>query len=627
MKDPLQSITEHPVKRELIVFLLIMAVAFAVYCRALSYGFLLSWDDPAYVVNNAAAHGFSWGHIKAAFSRFYVGNYAPLHIVSYMLDYLLWGLNPSGYRLLNIILHAFNGFMLYLLLRRLSLPLYPAIFSALLFVLHPVQVESVVWISQRKNVLAMLFFLLSIHSYSRYRDAAGGVSRKQYALSLLFFGCSLLAKSVVVVLPVILILYDLCISRRKVLQSIPDKLPFIFLALITGFIALLSQSAEYGGGGRADFHGGGIWSTLLTMLPVFITYLRMVLVPTGLSIVYAPQIKTAVDAEVLFSILILCSLSVVGCWLYNRKRAIFFWYAAIPLAILPVSQVIPLVTLMNDRYLYFPLLGVAACSGFLMQYLSERIDIRWGKTVTFGFFLLAAIYGFASFQRTIIWRSPLALWQDAAVKQPGSAVAWLVLGEEQARRGDSGPAEKSFDLALEICRGVECHHALEKLATLYLQGGRFDKAGKSADELIRLFPGSANGYIMKGYLKYQNRELIEAEKLFLEGVKLDPNQPSALIALGNIYLATGRPAVAREKLKAALALGSPAAELYYGLACAEAMLMNRVEALNYLDQSLRLGYNKPALIMNSPELVNLRAEPGFVMLMQSYFPGMNFLNR
>ena len=625
MKSPLLSVTEHPVSRELLSCLLILAAAFAIYGKALSYGFLVTWDDPAYVVNNVAAHGFSWEHIKTAFTSFFVGNYAPLQIVSYMLDYSLWGLNPSGYVFHNIFLHALNGYLLYRLLSRLSETFYPSILAALLFVSHPVQVESVVWISQRKNVLAMLFFLLSIHFYTFYRSSAGQEIRKHYALSLLFFACSLLTKSVAVVLPATLLLFDLCISRRKFLKAIPDKLPYIFFALIIGVIALFSQSDESGGGGRAAFHGGGIWPTLLTMLPVFVSYIRMAIIPVDLSIVYAPPIRTGIDAEVLFSMMIISLLAAAGFWLYKRHRDIFFWYALIPLAILPVSQIIPLVTLMNDRYLYFPMLGVAACSGLLARQLTNKVAPRWREPVFFCFSLLVALYGVASFQRISFWRDSISLWQDAVVKQPGSAVAWLVLGDVYVKRGERALAEKYFEQGKEVCRGVECFHALEKLATLHLGGGSLDKAEKSTDEMIRLFPKNANGYVLKGYLKYLHKDFIEAEPLFLAGLKLDRNQPSSLIALGNIYLATGRPALAAEKLKAAQMLGNPSPELYYGLASAEARLNNREAALNYLDQALRLGYNKSGQILKDSNLAPLRSVPEFSRLMQSYFPNMKSL--
>jgi len=625
VKSPLLSTTENLFKREIIVFILIQVAAFAVYFQALTYGFLAVWDDPVYVVNNVAAHGFSWEHIKTAFTSFYVGNYAPLQILSYMLDYTLWGLNPTGYIFHNIVLHALNGYLLYVLLLRFSIALYPAIIAALLFVVHPVQVESVVWISQRKNVLAMFFFLLSFYFYSCYRSASGDAGRKHYAWALLFFACSLLAKSVAVVLPAILFLYDFCLYRRKLPKSIPDKLPFIAFACIVGFITLLSQSEEYGGGGRTNLHGGGIWSTLLTMLPVFVSYARMVLVPSGLSIVYSPQIKTGFDADVLFSIVIICFLSVVGYFLYKRNRALFFWYAFIPLAILPVSQLIPIVTLMNDRYLYFPMLGVAACFGFLAQHLSAKIAGRWTGAISACFLLLVVLYGVASFQRALTWKNDLVLWQDAAEKQPGSAVAWFVLGAMYGKQGDPVRAVNLIEHSLDICRGAECYHALEKLSALYLQLGHFAEAEKSADELIRLFPKNANGYLLKGYLNYQHGKIPEAEKLFLEGLKLDSNQQSSLIALGNIYLVTGRPVQAKEKLKAAYDLGNPTAELLYSMACAESLLQNRAAALNYLEQALRLGYNKRERILKSAELSYLMKLPEFSRLMQKYFPRVDSL--
>lgn len=618
VKLDIPSITEDSLRSKLIVFLLIMTAAMVVYFKTLSYGFMATWDDSVYVLDNVSAHGFSWEHIKTAFSSYYASNYAPLHIVSYMLDHALWGLNPSGYIAHNITLHGLNGFLLYLMLRRLSLRLYPAILSALLFVLHPVQVESVVWISQRKTVLAMFFFLLSIHCYSYYRSSTGDVNRKQYALSLFFFLCSLLSKSVVVVLPAILFLYDHCISRRNLLKSITDKLPFIVMTFIACLIALLSQSEEYGQGGRSDFHGGGTWSTFLTMLPVFISYIRMVLVPSGLSIVYAPQIKSSVDGEVFFALVILCSLSAVGYRLYRSSKSAFFWYAAIPIMILPVSQVIPIVTMMNDRYLYFPMLGVVACCGLLVQHFLDRIDIRWRKSAALCFFMVVGLYGVLSFQRTSVWRNSFALWQDAVEKQPQSAVAWLALGEVYEEQGEPFRALQYAERAREICRGIECHHALEKLSTLYMQRGSVDRAEKSADELIRLFPKSANGYILKGYLKYQQRDLLLAEKLFLEGVRLDHNQPASLNALGNIYLATGRPAIAIEKLKAAEMLGNPSPELYYSMACAEAMLQKREDALHHLDKALRLGYKKYDSIMTDSGLSGLRGDPEFTRLMEKY---------
>lgn len=602
------------------VFLLIQATAFAVYGIALTFGFLSTWDDPSYILNNAAAHGFSVDNIRAAFTRFYVGNYAPLHIVSYMLDYTLWGLNPAGYTFHNIFLHATNGFLLFVLLRRFSLEPVAAVIAALFFVVHPVQVESVVWISQRKTVLAMFFFLLALIFYKQQRDSdkPGG---RDYLLSLLFFVAALLAKSVTVVFPLIIVLHDICVSRRKWTAAVVAALPYAVFAGAIAVLAMMSQSAEYGGGGRTAFHGGGRLSTLFTMLPVFVSYVRMIVAPYGLSVVYAPVVRQTPDVVVLGSALLMAALAAAGVWLYRRNSVGFFWYAFIPVAILPVSQLVPLITMMNDRYLYFPLLGVAACLGMGAGQLRERWGSKGWRPVFVAALVILGGYGLISFNRTKNWQSPLTLWQDAVAKQPASAVAWLILGELYADRADTAAALKYLDKAKDLCVGAECYHAYKKLGSVYLKAENYGMAGKCYDELIARFPKNANGYLLKGYLDYRTNNIAQAEKMLLAGVSIDPYQPAALQALGNIYLASGQTKRAQEKLLAAYNLGNPSMELYYSLACVEALLQNPQASLNYLESALRLGYNNLNLIMTNRELSSIRTDAAFVRLMNRYFPG------
>ena len=146
--------------KHLLFIIFIVTLTFLVYWNCLSHEFLFNWDDPEYVVNNPAIRGLTFINIEKAFTSFYVGNYSPIQIISYMIDYSIWGLNPKGFILTNIILHACNGVLVYLILFRYFNNPLPALISALLFVSHPVQVESVAWVAQRKNVVAMFFFLL-----------------------------------------------------------------------------------------------------------------------------------------------------------------------------------------------------------------------------------------------------------------------------------------------------------------------------------------------------------------------------------------------------------------------------------------------------------------------------------
>ena len=219
--------------------LFLLAGTIAVYSQSLDHKFLASWDDYIYVVNNPDICGFTFEHIRAAFTKFYVGNYAPLHIISYMFDYSLWGLNPAGYIGANVALHAMNGLFFYLLVARLSADNRLAFLSGLIFLLHPIQVESVVWISQRKNLLAMFFFLISLLSYVYYREKECSNKHVYYFVAVLSFICALLTKSVAVVLPLALVLYDICYAPRKCRrQWVIDKIPFFIAAAVIALITL-----------------------------------------------------------------------------------------------------------------------------------------------------------------------------------------------------------------------------------------------------------------------------------------------------------------------------------------------------------------------------------------------------
>ncbi|HZV80594.1 MAG TPA: tetratricopeptide repeat protein [Geobacteraceae bacterium] len=600
---------------------LLVFASLAVFAPSMGHDFLVNWDDPGYVTKNEAIRSINWVNLKAVFSRFYVGNYAPLQMVSYMVDYALWGLKPAGFIFANIFCHTAAGVLFYALLRRFSFTVGGALFAALLFLLHPVQVESVAWIAQRKNVLAMVFYLLSFHFYLSWfrREGRGGSA---YLFSLAAFAAALLVKSVVVILPLILLLHDNCFSvERRQGKFLADKLPYLLAALAIGYLALLSQSTEYDGGGRTGFHGGSLGATVFTMLPVYATYVRMIVWPSGLSVVYAPQIRTGVDPAVISAALALVLLTAGAVRLYRYNRGLFFWAAAIPVGLLPVSQFIPLVTLMNDRYLYFPMLGVAACCGYLLERILARAAAGTRPLVVAVCALLLATCGFLSLQRSRVWQNSSILWKDATTKQPASAVGWYMFGEVQEKRGGFADAIVAEERAREVCRGVECRLVLRKLGELYLRTNMPEKAGQRIAELLRLYPEAADGYTLSGHLSYQGGDLVRAEKAYLKALQVDPGMVSALSALGNVYLATGRPELAMKQYEAVLHAGKPSAELAYSMACAAALMGNRRVALERLDEALRLGYNNPDLIVQNPELDVIKGDKEFIGLMQRYFPG------
>ncbi|SNB45326.1 tetratricopeptide repeat protein [Geobacter sp. DSM 9736] len=472
--------------------LLLVAVSFAIYGSLLDHEFLTGWDDPTYVTKNEAVRGFSWDNIRTAFTTYYAGNYAPIQILSYMLDYTLFGMNASGFLFTNILLHAGNGVLLYLLLTRLHSRHLWAFFAALIFLVHPLQVESVAWISQRKNVLAMLFFLPAIYWYVLHRDQRGRKGTAWYLLSIAAFILALLAKSVAVILPPILLLYNLCFRRDRSRSVWIDLIPYIAAAGVVALLSMQSQNPEFDGGKAYHYPGGSLYTTALTMLPVLARYLGMIFWPTELSAWYAPPVRTGIDAEVALSFLLLTALAAVGLALWLHRRTIFFWYAIFFIGLIPVSQIVPLMTLMNDRYLYFPLLGAAPfLCALLMPPPSAPAQTKVNRQTIAGavFAILILFWGALTVERNGVWKNSVTLWRDAAGKAPGHYLPHHGLGCALLKDDQVDEAITALTRALELNpRNVETYN---ELGICYGRKEQYDRAIELFDTVLRIDPTSA----------------------------------------------------------------------------------------------------------------------------------------
>ena len=471
---------------------ILLVLVVAVYGQVWDHSFVVNWDDNVYVTGNETAHGLTLPHLRAAFTRFFVGNYAPLQIVSYMIDYDLWGLKAGGFLATNVLLHAASGLLFYALVVRLHGRRLWAFVAAFVFLLHPVQVESVAWVSQRKNVLAMVFFLLALLLYRGY--CAGGPGRRlAYAGALASFVLSLLAKAVVVVLPLILVCLDLCFLERGAWRRrLLDKLPFLLASAGVGILTLVSQDAAMGGG-RSEYWGGSLTTTLLTMVPVAVRYLGMVLWPRGLSPAYAQPFKEGVDGAVALSALILLALASATVWLFRRDRRIAFWPLCAGISFLPVSQVVPLVTLMNDRYLYFPLLGAAALAGAGASLARDHLGRSGQRPALVATALLLLPLPYLSHRQAAVWADTTTLWRHAVRVEPSCSLAWLGFGHSLMTDGYPREALQAMLRAYELY--PEDEDTLLNLGILYnrLQDPR---AGRPyLQHLLRINPRTWRGYL------------------------------------------------------------------------------------------------------------------------------------
>lgn len=599
--------------------LVIFVLTLGAYLHILGNHFQVFWDDNMYVTANEAVRGFSLPHLRSAFTSNYAGNFAPLHIISYMLDYTFWGLNARGFFLTNILLHAANGMLLYSLLSRLGWPKLAATFSALIFCLHPVQVESVAWISERKNLLAMFFSLLSFLAYLRCQHKRWQEVKGAYLLSFCFLVLALMAKSIAVVVPCLFFLFDVCfLEKSERNKQLLGTIPFFCAALLMAWITIVYQShgdTPGVGGGRIGYHGGSPLNTALTMLTVLPRYLGLLFWPNGLSAMYDPPVKTGVDLAVVAGGVLFVLLVAAGIALYLRgKRELAFWYGVFFIGLLPVSQIVPIATLMNDRYLYFPMLGAAPFLGALLFRIAVRNKGQLAVASTAGAMMVAACFGL-SYARGGVWENDLTLWSDAAAKAPNHPVA--LYGKAQALQ-NAGNLDAALPLYLRVL-SLNPRHAdtLIHLGALFRSKNDPIRGRAYLLEATRYYPKFARGFLDLGTSYYLTGEFAPAEQAFRQALALEPKSVEALTQLGTICLRTKRLDAAREYFEGVVSLGGADATVEYNLACVESLSQRPDKALKHLETAVQLGFTNTAEMEQDPDLAAVRSLPEFKRALRS----------
>lgn len=597
--------------------LILLLVLYAgVYAKTLGHDFLINWDDDAYITANEAIKGFSPAHLKTIFTTNYVGNFAPLQLLSYMIDHAVWGMRAFGFVLTNLFLHACNGIILYAIVYQVTGRRIWAFLAGYIFLFHPVQVESVAWLSQRKNLLAMFFLLWSFAAYIRYADRPERRTM-YYWLSLAAFVMSLLAKSVTVILPLLLIAYDFLYARKTDRwRKLLDKAPYLLLAAVFSIIAIKVQSPE-AGGGRIPYINGSVGVTFLTMLPVYVRYLATLFWPLNLSATYSYAVKTVFDTDVIRSLSILATIPVAAVWLYLRDKRLLFWLLGAFICFLPVSQIIPLVTLMNDRYLYVPLLGGATFLAGAAISANERLRQAPARVV---FLALSGLWLAAlpiiSFTRVDVWQDSLALWSDAVKKSPDSFLAWNMLATTQMEMGNHAEAGKAFQRALAI--NPRSKEALNNFAVLCQRSGSYVKAEEYYRKLLAYYPGEVDALVNLGMLYYNQADYGNALAVFERVLKLRPDAAQIIMYAASASFALGNEAGARRYYGLALH-GGMRAEAEFGLACLDSLAGRVEEGLDRLEAAFQHGFRDLARVRQAGELQRLRGSPRYRELVGRYF--------
>ncbi len=428
--------------RRSLLFLIFIA-GVVPFIGSLGHG-LLSWDDAHYVTTNPDIQHVSLSNLARIFTGTYVNNYAPLHLLSYMLDHAIWGLNPFGYHLMNCLLHGVNAALVYMIILRIVGRAAPAVWGSLLFAVHPLQVETVAWVAERKSLLAGAFFFWSFLAFIRFSESG---NRKDYSVAMIAFILSSLAKVSAIAAPLVFGLYLFIMKSAPLRTTLKRVWPFAGGSVIFAALAVWAQMPP--GGFGIMLHGGSISSNALTALVVVIEYGKIFLFPLRLSAYYWFSYDSIMEPIVLVSLLLTVSIAAWILALVRQRREAGFWAAWTFLLFLPNLHIVPLAIVMADRYWYLPLIGPAVLFGRIAAGRGENQSEgeKWWRW-TLGFIVLA-VFSLLTVARVPVWKSNRTLWLDALSKTP-STIGYVSLGEDFGRAQDWDSASKCHKAALRL---------------------------------------------------------------------------------------------------------------------------------------------------------------------------------
>lgn len=571
----------------------LIAAPLVAYAAALHGGFL--WDDDVYVSHNLLLTAPD-GLRRIWFSLDSPSQYFPLTYTTFLLERGIWGLNTFGYHLVNVLLHAANALLVWRILEDLEIP--GAWLAAGVFALHPVQVESVAWITERKNVLSALFYLLSLRSWVRSLDATPTRRAAAVAAALIFYLLALFSKTTACTLPAALVLAvwlkGRAVDRRRALEVGA----FVGLGVAMGLLTVWWEKHQQGAGG-GPFRLTPAQAVIAAGRALWF-YAGKLAWPSGLSFSYARWTVRPEDwrqwlwpgcAALLFAVL-------GEAWRRGRPAAA---YAALFFAatLSPLLGFIPLYTFrysyVADHYQYLACVGpislaAAAAARGLWPDDPRTPRLHAAVIVLFGALILATSNRAAAFADSDV------LWRDTLEKNPGSWLAYNNLGCSAVDRGDWAQAETDFKRAISL--GPDEYRNFFDLGALYEKQGRRDDALASYEEALRLEPAHGKSLLSAARLHAQAGRDDQAVEFYRRGLAADPEHPEARNSLGMILARQGRTLDAVEEYRRALELNPRSFTAHNNLANAYLRLNRDEEAVAEYRSALELNANFPAAHFN-----------------------------
>jgi len=504
-----------------LVAVALAAVTILVYRPAWHGAFI--WDDDRYVTHNSLLTAPD-GLCRIWFSLDAPSQYFPLAYTVLRVERALWGLNPTGYHWLNILLHVANALLVWRILARLSIP--GSWLASAIFALHPVQVESVAWISELKNVLMGFFFLLTLLAWIEHVDATAKGRRIFYLAAVLFYLLALFAKSTACTLPAALLLIlwlkKKAIGRREVLEIVP----FVLLAIGIGLLAIWWE--KYHQGTRVLMSLGPIDRVLIASRAVWF-YLSKIFWPSDLTFIYP---RWQIDVANPLAYLWITAAVAAGLLIYYGRR--FVGRSAEAAALFFVTTLGPVVgfimlytfryTFVADHYQYLASIGpIALVSAGLVRLGESMRQTRWLIAVVS--FIMLAFLSALTWRQSSSYRDLETLWRTTIAKNPSCWMAYNNLGVVQFQKGDLDDAIEKYEQSLRLNPDYpEAHY---NLGSALLQKGQIEEAIEHSRKALQLQPNDPDAHVVLGNAFMAKQDVDGAINQYAQALALRPDDSNA----------------------------------------------------------------------------------------------------
>ncbi|MCL4216958.1 MAG: tetratricopeptide repeat protein [Candidatus Hydrogenedentes bacterium] len=545
-------------KPPLLAAAVVFVAAVLFFSPVLTAGFL-NWDDPFHLLTNENVQSLSLANLRAIFTTTLEGAYMPVTVLSYAIEYAMAGYSPWIYHATNLLLHAVTSVLVLFLGLRLRLPLMGALIAALVFALHPIHVESVAWISDRKGMLSTCFATASLLAYAGFAEER---KKQQYTLTGVFLMLALLSKPIAVPIPATYLVIDWLMKRPWSRRMLLEKAPFLALAGVIAVVTVLAEGAEGGMelAPNAETPPRLLWFWCVAWYPI------KFFLPFKLSPLYVmpPPGEHYLSAPLLWlSPVFIGALLLAAFAASNKTRWPLFGVAFYVLTIAPVARFVPLgAMLVADRYMYLPSLGFCLMLG--AGVLALRALPLPTKALTAATAVLLILVGAAGFRQAMFWHDSTTLWTRvvdvSTYPSKNVALAYLNLGTSYHLAGKWNPAIDAYERGLEIepedmrlrrARGyarAQAHiptifgeenpaqrndpEALMKLADSLMVSGAMQDAYDTYEQVLGIEPRHAEAHYRLGIMLSRAGFKDRAREHLAAAVEAAPNHVQALTALG-----------------------------------------------------------------------------------------------